>query len=154
MVIVRWEIRVRNLAGISPPATKTIVPAQRTNISSKHENSIHLARVQTKLLLLMIQNLILHQYILHGTTYSVITAITKWHENVSQLKTCNMSVTITMPKKKIRWKWMVISFDPYEVHYNGHVNKHMWCNCTEWSFCTKYFHVGCNVVLKIYNTWG
>jgi hypothetical protein len=29
MVIVRWEIRVRNLAGISPPATKTIVPAQR-----------------------------------------------------------------------------------------------------------------------------
>ena len=86
MVIVRCEIRVRNLAGISPPATRTIVPAQRTNISSKHENSICPAQVQTKLLLLTIQNVILHQFILHGFMYSVITEITQWHENVSQYK--------------------------------------------------------------------
>lgn len=84
IVIVRWEIRVRNLAGISPPATKTIVPAQRTNISSKHENSIWPAHVQTKLLLPTIQNEILHQFVLHGFMCSVFTEITKRHENVSQ----------------------------------------------------------------------
>jgi hypothetical protein len=35
----------------------------------------------------------------------MITAITKWHENVSQKKTCNMSVTITMPKKSDENEW-------------------------------------------------
>lgn len=43
MTIVRWDIRVRNLAGIRPPAIKTIVPAEGTYISLEPEKLIYYA---------------------------------------------------------------------------------------------------------------
>lgn len=52
---------------------------------------------------------------------------------------------------KMKGHWVIA---PYEDHYNGPVIKHIWCNCTKWSFCTKYFHVGHSVVLKLHNMWG